>query len=69
MLTELTSKPVNLVHSGNPETVATYTPENDCEPLQLHIGQLASTEALQRAAKRNSLDLAALVAFRDGAIH
>ena len=69
MLPELTSKPLNLVHSGNPETVATYTPEDDCEPLQLYIGQLASTDALLRAAKRHSLDLAELVAFRDGAIH
>lgn len=69
MLTELTSKSVTLVHSGTTETVATYTPEDDCEPLQLHIGQLASTEALQRAAKRHSLDLAELVTFRDGAIH
>jgi hypothetical protein len=69
MLPELTSKPVNLVHSGNPETMATYTPEDDCEPLQLHIGRLASDRALQRAAQRHDLDLAALVAFRDGGIH
>ena len=45
--------------------LGTYTPEDDTEPLQLHIGSNASTESLSRVAKRYGLNLQKLVNFRD----
>ncbi len=63
-----TARPVTLAHAGSSQDmVATITPEDDDEPLILCIGQQAGAEALQRAAIRHGLELAALVAFRDGA--
>lgn len=61
-----TVRPVTLAHAGSRPIVATYTPEDDDEPLILCIGQQCGSDALERAAHRHDLDLAGLVAFRNG---